>query len=69
VLVWFDTYIYNEKLKLLTICIGGFGQSVMIKNHLKSIYRNADVENLPYSSVNKKLLIKYDLVISSIDLS
>lgn len=69
VLVWFDTYIYNEKLKLLTICIGGFGQSVMIKNHLKSIYRNADVENLPYSSVNKKLLMKYDLVISSIDLS
>lgn len=41
----------------------------MIKNHLKSIYRNADVENLPYSSVNKKLLMKYDLVISSIDLS
>ncbi|WP_198146112.1 PTS sugar transporter subunit IIA [Spiroplasma helicoides] len=69
VLVWFDSYIYEKKLKFLTICIGGMGQSAMIKNHLSSLYRNAVVKNISYSMINKDKLKNFDLVISSIDIS
>ncbi|AKU80022.1 PTS sugar transporter subunit IIA [Spiroplasma turonicum] len=69
ILVWFDSYIYEKKLKILTICIGGMGQSAMIKNHLNSLYRNSIVENIPYSLVSKDYLKNFDLVISSIDLN
>ncbi|ASP28490.1 PTS system, mannitol-specific IIA component [Spiroplasma corruscae] len=69
ILVWFDSYLYNNNLSILTICIGGMGQSAMIKNHLNSLYRNAVIENISYAMVDKDKLSSYDLVISSIDLS
>ncbi|AKX34311.1 PTS system, mannitol-specific IIA component [Spiroplasma litorale] len=69
ILVWYDSYIYSLDFKILTVCIGGMGQSAMIKNHLNSLYRNAKINNMSYSMINIKELKDYDLVISSIDLS
>ncbi|QBQ08106.1 PTS system, mannitol-specific IIA component [Spiroplasma gladiatoris] len=69
ILVWFDTYIYELDINILTICIGGMGQSAMIKNHLASMYRNAKIENAAFSNINKQVLKRYDIIISAVDLS
>ncbi|AXK50945.1 BglG family transcription antiterminator [Spiroplasma alleghenense] len=69
IVVWLDTQLYKLPMKILTVCIGGMGQSKMLATHLKTIYKNAEIEALPFAFINNKILNEYDLVISSIEIT
>ncbi|AHI54260.1 PTS system mannitol-specific IIA component [Spiroplasma sabaudiense Ar-1343] len=67
--VWLDTQLYNLPMKILTVCIGGMGQSKMLATYLKTIYKRAYIEAMPFAFINNKIIDQFDLVISSIEIT
>ncbi|ATZ18689.1 PTS system, mannitol-specific IIA component [Williamsoniiplasma somnilux] len=68
IMVWFDAMIYDYKLTIKTVCIGGMGQSAMMSHHIKTIYKNALIEPKPYAMLTKEDYINSDLIISALEI-
>ncbi|AVP49136.1 PTS sugar transporter subunit IIA [Williamsoniiplasma luminosum] len=68
IIIYLNTLLANVEAKILAVCVGGMGQSFMLKSFLKSLYSKAEIETSSLSLINKKKLPEYDLVISTIDI-
>ncbi|ATZ17334.1 PTS system, mannitol-specific IIA component [Williamsoniiplasma luminosum] len=68
IIIYLNTLLANVEAKILAVCVGGMGQSFMLKSFLKSLYPKSEIETSSLSLINKKKLPEYDLVISTIDI-
>ncbi|WP_031542682.1 hypothetical protein [Mesoplasma photuris] len=67
-IIWLDgiAYIYNTNI--FAVCVGGMGQSAMVSQHLKKIYKNANIVAKANVLLREEDIKKAHLIISSIEI-
>lgn len=67
-ILYLEEIITDKNWKILVICMGGMGTSLMIKNQIQQLFHKVTINNIPLSSLSSMSIDDYDIVVSNLEI-